>query len=158
MSYTKRKLVEGAFAGLALGDAFNVPVEDKLMALGIMEAMIAQWEVRGIVLGYTMPLNPDDSNLDDESGIAPKHVLAVIRNLELELAPTFGKVVAPERARQAKTYYDALLLAATQPPQQQLRAGMPLGAGNRRYGYYGGSPFTPEPSGVITAGGDELET
>lgn len=159
MSYTKRQLVEEAFTELGLGDAFNIPPEDKLRALRRMEAMIAQWETRGIALGYALPLNPVDSNLDDASGIADKYVLAVQMNLAMALAPSFGKAVATETRQQAKAYYDALLIEATTPPQQQLRGGMPLGAGNRNWNWsQGGSAFTPEPNGVLTAGGDELET
>lgn len=159
MATTKRQIVDEAFEELALGGAFNVPPEDKLRALRRLESMVAQWESKGIALGYNLPLNATDSNLDDDSGVADKHVLALQLNLAIALAPSFGKMVTPETKMAAKDAYADLLGEATTPASQNgLRAGVPLGAGNKGWrSGYGASTFTPEPAVILTTGGTELE-
>jgi hypothetical protein len=158
MAITKRELVDEAFEELAIGGAFNVAPEDKLRALRRLEAIVARWESLGIALGYALPVNPTDSDLDDDSGIADRHALALQLNLAIALAPSFGKAVAAETKTAAKAAYDDLLREATTPDTQQMRGGMPMGAGNKawRGGNYPAT-FTAEPDAAITSGGDELE-
>lgn len=152
MAITKRQLVDEAFEELAIGGAFNVAPEEKLRALRRLESMVAQWESKGIVLGYALPASPGDSNLDDDSGVADRHVLALQMNLALALAPSFGKAVTLETKLAARDAYADLLREATTPQSQNaLRAGVPLGAGNKAW-RSGVAAFTTT-DGASAAGG-----
>ena len=131
--WTKRELVNEAFAELALaGHQFDLEPEEMQTALRRMDAMVAAWEAKGIRIGYALPSGPSSSDLDDASGIPDAAVQAVFLGLAVQLAPGFGKTLPPETRKSARDAYDALLIAAAQPPEQQLTSNLPMGAGFKR--------------------------
>jgi hypothetical protein len=68
MSWTKRQLIEQAFAELALaGYDFDLSPEEMQGALVRLDSMIATWTSRGVRLSYAMPANPSDSDISIRS-------------------------------------------------------------------------------------------
>jgi hypothetical protein len=157
MSWTKRQLVDEALAGIGVASYdFDITPEERQRALRLMDSMLATWEKKGARLGYTFPSSPDDSDLDDDSGLPDSANETVYSNLSIRLAPGYGKQIAPATARIARDGYDALLWAAAYPTQQQMPNTMPRGAGNKPW-RTANQPFFPTPDTNplrISQGGD----
>jgi hypothetical protein len=130
MSYTKRKIIEKAFSAVGLPSyVYDLTPEQMDDARTTLDTMIASWEALGIRLGYSLPSNPEDSDLDDESGLPDQAVMAVYMNLGMLLAAGIGKTVPLEISRQAKESLDALKLKSAANPPRVRRMAMPAGAG-----------------------------
>lgn len=130
MSWTKRQLVEHAFEELGLAAyAYDLTPDQLQSALRRLDAMMAVWAARGIKLFYPLPSSPENSELDEESGIPDAAADAVFTNLALRLAPSYGKSASAETRQTAKSGYDWLLNAAAMPDEMQYLNTLPLGAG-----------------------------
>lgn len=158
--WTKQQIIEQAFDELALaGFVYDLDPDQLESALKKLDTMMAAWGAVGISLGYLLPANPDDSNIEDATGIPDSAVEAVYMNLAQKLAAARGKTLTAETKLAAKRGYDALLGAAA---RAQARATpmpntMPRGAGNKPW--RGCSPFFPGPADTLdTAGGDPITT
>lgn len=159
MGWTKNDIIAQAFAEIGLPvEVFNVGAERMNRALRQLDAMMATWQARGIHVGYMLPSGPDNSSLDDESGLPDVAVETVYLNLAIRIAPGRGKVVSPETKANAAQGFEGLLVAAAQPPQQQFRSTLPLGAGNKPWRTSTG-PFMPVPVDpfVVTENGAPIE-
>lgn len=157
MGWTKLQHVEHAFAEISLApDVFNVAPEQIQRALRSLDAMMATWNGKGIRLGYPLPSSPDDSQLDQDSGIPDSANEAVFLNLAIRIAPGVGKQVSVDTRASAKAGYDVLLARAAFPPQQPSKT-LPSGAGNKPSRTY--QPFLPPtPDPLLAAqGGDQIE-
>lgn len=138
--WTKQQLIDEALAELAIqGFVFDLTAEERLTGLRRLDAMMAEWEARGVRVGYAF-----GSVLTADSGVPDYAVQPILTNLACRLAAGYGKVLEPETKRQAREGFGLLLRAAAQPGQQQLPSTLPRGAGNRLYSEIG-RPFFPEP-------------
>lgn len=157
MSYTKRKLIEKAFSSIGLANyVFDLTAEQLDDARTSLDAMMALWESKGIRLGYSLPTNPDDSDLDDESGIPDQAAMPVFMNLGQILAAGIGKMVPREIKQTAHQGYLALLSKAQYPPtEMQMPSNMPSGAGNKP-GRTTETFLTPPEDRLITGGDGPL--
>lgn len=130
--WTKRQLIESAYEEIGLASyEFDLSPEEWQSALRKMDTMIATWQGKGINTGYAIPGNPDDSDLDNESGLQDLAVEAVYLNLAIRLAPSFGKQITQTTQASAKDAYNTLLNQAAFPPQQQFPNTLPVGAGSK---------------------------
>ena len=142
--WTKQALVLAARRELGLGGAFDANDANELGDdMQRLDAMVAAWASKGIRLSYALPSSPEASAIGAGSGIADAAAEAVYLNLALRIAPGYGKAITPETRSAARNAYDALLIDAAQPQQQQLRGGMPAGAGNKPNVFH--AVFLPEP-------------
>jgi hypothetical protein len=147
---TKLDLITDALGELGIGAAFDVGADEQQAALRRLEAMLAQWDERGIRLGYSY-----GTTIGAESGLPALAYEAVVASLAVKLAPSYGKQPSALTLAAAKIGYDLLLRQAAQPPQQQLRS-MPSGAGNKPEQWVS-QPFLPvptDPEFAATKGGD----
>ncbi|NVO06789.1 MAG: hypothetical protein HXX19_13050 [Rhodoferax sp.] len=134
MSWTKRKLVEEAFAELALaGYDFDLSPDELDTGLRRLDSMMATWSGIGIQLGYSMATSQDDSDLDQDSGVPMFANEAVFMSLAIKLAAGKGKALPSSTRTNAKQAYDAMLVPLTkaQVQEQQLAAGTPRGQGRK---------------------------
>lgn len=132
MGYSKRQFVTAAFEEIGLASyVFDLQPEQLQSALKRLDAMMADWNGKGIRLGYPIPSSPQYSDLNEPSEVPDSANEAIITNLAVRIAPSYGKVVMPETKAIAKDSYNTLLSRATMPPEQQLPATMPTGAGNK---------------------------
>lgn len=154
MSATKRQFIADAFteAGLA-GYIFDLQPEQLETALRRLDTMLASWNAKGIRLGWPLPGSPECSDLDDETNVPDAANEAIILNLAIRIAPSFGKTVAAETKVFAKQAYDQLLAIAAAPGQRQFPGTLPSGAGNKSW-RTNGSPFTRSPCDPLLAGPD----
>lgn len=157
MSYTKRQLVEGAYAEIGMASfVFDLEPEDLQSALRKLDSMMAMWNGRGIRLGYPVPLSPESSSLDEDSNLPDWSVTAVIASLGIQIAPSYGKAVSTETRLNARDAYNVLLSRAAYPIEMQLPNTMPTGAGNKPWTVDG--PFMADPVDRLLAGPDSLLT
>ena len=152
--FTKRQFVEEAYGELGMASyVFDLDVEVLQRALRRLDTMMAEWNGRGIRLGYPLPASPSASDLDELAQVPDWANEAIILNLAVRVAPGHGKTVSPQTLFAAKRALDGVLARAAMPPEVQI-TGLPRGAGAKNHE----SPFLPSPSDTLTAGPDsELE-
>jgi hypothetical protein len=153
MSWTKKQLIDQAFAEIGFGPDFNVSPDDAESALRRLDSMLAEWNGKGIRLGYSLPTGPDGSDIDSDSGLPDVANEAVFMNLAIRIAPGYGKQLSPDTRVTAKQGYNTLLSRAVFPDPQPMPNTMPIGAGNRYSAY--GRRFFPTPAPVLDAGADD---
>lgn len=157
MSYTKRQIIEGAFAEIGMAAfVFDIEPEDLQSALRRLDSMMATWNGRGIRLGYSIPLIPTSSALDDDSNLPDWAIEATMINLGIRIAPSYGKAVAQESKVAARDAYNVLLSRAAMPPEMQMPAQLPAGAGNKPW--RDDNPFVQPPVDELLTGPDSLLT
>lgn len=159
MSYTKRQLIEDAFAELALaGYVFDLSPEDLQTALRRMDSMVALWAAKNINISYPLSANPDDSYISQNANIQPYAVDAVICNLALSIAPSFGKQIPQDIRIRAKRGLDFLCSIAAIPPQVKMPSHLPIGAGNKSWRLTN-NPFAPIPKDdpLVVGGNGNLD-
>jgi hypothetical protein len=154
MGYSKRQFISAAFEEIGLASyAFDLQPEQVETAWRRLDAMMADWNGKGIRLGYPIPSSPQDGDLDEQTNVPDSAYETIICNLAVRLAPSYGKVVMPETKATGKQGYDTLLQRATFPLEQQLPGTMPAGAGNKPWRVYD-NPFIRPPYNPVDAGPD----
>lgn len=143
MGYTRRDFVNGALEEIGLASiAFDATADELVGAMRRLNAMMAEWNARGIRIGYPIPSGPNSGELDDETNVPDSAWEAVTLNLAIRIAPSYGKQVLPATMTGAKRAFNALLNLHAQPAEMQLPV-MPAGAGNKPWRYDG--TYLPDP-------------
>jgi len=151
MGYSKRQFVEASLEEIGLASyVFDLSPQQVESAVRRLDAQMASWNALGIRVGYPLPGSPQDTGLDDETNVPDAAYEAIITNLGIKLAPSYGKTVSPDTKATAKRTYDTLLSRAAMPMEMQLPASMPRGAGAKAYD----DPFVDTPEEPILAGRD----
>jgi hypothetical protein len=155
MSYTKRQYVIAAFEEIGLASfVFDLTDNELLSACKRLDAMMAQWNAKGIRLSYPLPSSPETTSLDAETEVPDAANEAIILNLGVRIAPGYGKSVSPDTKISAKAAYTTLLGWTAQPtPEKQFPRTLPTGAGQKAW-RYDQDPFMPIPVDPLTTGGD----
>lgn len=154
MGYSKRQFIEAAFAEIGLASyAFDLQPEQLEAARQRLDAMMADWNGKGIRLGYPIPVSPQDGSIDEQTNVPDSAYEAIICSLAVRLAPSYGKQVMNETKATAKQGYDTLMQRATFPLEQQFPNTMPSGAGNKPWRVYD-NPFLRPPVSPVEAGPD----
>jgi len=154
MGYTKQQFISAAFEEIGLASyVFDLQPEQLESALRRLDAMMADWNAKGIRLGYPLPSSPQESTLSEETLVPDSAYEAIICSLAIRLAPSFGKTVMIETKTTAKQGYDILLQRATFPLEKQLPATTPAGAGNKPWRVYD-NPYVRPPYFPVDAGPD----
>lgn len=144
MSWTKKQIIERAFVEIGLGDyTFATRPDEVNDALSALDALMAEWEDRGIVTGYTVVNDPDTDTISGDSAISAGMVRAVYLNLAVNLAPQYGKQVMPATAVGAKQgLNNAFKQSVTVPEVVGNYRSAPAGAGYKDR--YNGLTTLPE--------------
>lgn len=139
MSYTKRQCVQAALSEIGLATyAFDLSADQIEQALWRLDAMLGEWNARGIRLGYPLPANPNNSDATDDSGIPDSAYEAVTTNLALKLAPSYGKTVGNETRATARAALNTLYALSAKPKEMRIQ-DIPMGAGHKSVD----EPFMP---------------
>lgn len=148
---TKLQIVQKAFSELGLPPwTYSIAPEQLVDASQRMDSMIAGWADVGARIAYNF-----EDNLDAESGLALGNELTVVTNLALQLASGLGKTPSEQTLAAASAGWQVLMIGAAQPPQVQLPANMPRGAGAKAYRYSPYQNFVPVPNAPpLTVSGD----
>jgi hypothetical protein len=153
MGWTKRQFVTQAFEEIGLAAyVFDLNPEQLQSGLRRLDSMMATWNAKGIRLGYPLPSNPQDSDLDEQTNVPDSSNEAIYLNLALRIAPSFGKTPSVDTKATAKAAYDNLLSIAAMPMERQLPGTLPVGAGNKPWNI--DQPFVNPPVDPLLAGQD----
>ena len=134
----KRYLIDQAMTEIGMGGyQFDASPEENTDILRQMDAMVAMWSSKGVDIGYNVPTDPTDSDLDDDSGIELQHAAAVYKSLAVQICPMYGKQPNILLVKTQEDAYNAMLSSVATKPTQQYPERYPLGAGNRRYRRWG---------------------
>jgi hypothetical protein len=156
VGYSKRQFIEAAFAEIGMaGYVFDLQPQDLDQALRRLDAMMAEWNAKGIRLGYPLPSSPQFSDINAASEVPDSANEAVITNLGIRLAAGYGKAIMPQTMMVAKQGYNTLLSRATAPIEQQFPRTLPSGAGNKPWRVYD-DPFIRPPIDHVQVGPDGL--
>lgn len=152
MAYTKRQFVEAALTEIGLASyVFDIQPEQLEYARRRLDAMMADWNGKGLRLSYPIPASPEQGSLAEETNVPDSANEAVILNLAVRLAPSYGKQIMPDTRLLAKTAYDTVLQRATAPIELQFPDTLPSGAGNK-YWRDADDPFMPTPVDPVETG------
>jgi len=153
MSWTKRQFVDAAFASIGYAShTYDIEPEQMQFALRAMDSMMGTWNGLGIRLGYPIPSDPDNSDLDDLTSVSDSANEAIYANLAIRIAPLIGKTVSAETRQIARSAYLELLNRATKPQEMQFPETLPRGAGHKPVRY--DDPFVDAPSDPLLTGDD----
>lgn len=156
MGYTKRQFVEAALEEIGIASyAFDVNSDQLQSAVRRLDVMLETWNAQGIRIAYEIPTEPENSSLDTGSGVPDSANEAIITNLAIKLAPSYGKSVSVDTKITARKAYNALLSLNSAPLEMQLPGTLPRGAGHKPY--RSGNNYLPEPSRPILTGQDGKE-
>jgi len=134
----KRYLIDQAMTEIGMGGyQFDASPEEHTDILRQMDAMVAMWSSKGVDVGYNVPTDPTDSDLDDDSGIELQHAAAVYKSLAVQICPMYGKQPSILLVKTQEDAYNAMLSSVAVMPERQYPDRYPLGAGNRRYRRWG---------------------
>ena len=154
MGWTKRQFLEAAFTEIGLADyVFNLTPNELTTALRRLDAMMAEWNERGLRLGYPLPSSPQFSDLDAPSGVPDRANEAVITNLACRIAPSYGKQVLPGTMTTARGALNTILVRAAAPTPMRYPGTLPVGAGNKPWSTQG-DPYMPRPVEPLLTGQD----
>jgi hypothetical protein len=154
MGWTKRQIVMAAFEEIGLGaEVYDVQPGQLASALKRLDAMVAEWNGRGIRIGYPLPASPAESSLDDATNVPDSAVETLFLSLAVRIAPGYGKQVMPDTKASAIRGYNTLLARATTPVEMALPSTMPAGQGNKPW-RWGSEEFLEPPAEEVQAGDD----
>lgn len=157
MSWTKRQFIVGALEEIGLASfAFDIQPEELQSALRRLDSMMAEWNIKGIRLGYPTVADPAYSDINSVTSVPDWANEAIITNLGIRLAPSYGKAVSRETKTVARSSYNTLLMQSgtTQPIEKQLPQTMPVGAGHKKSRHE--SKYMPTPIDPVYAGTDSV--
>jgi len=149
MSWTKGEIIRDVFTEMGIASyEFDVSPEEVVGAIRRLDTMMGEWEIRGLRLSYPQPSSPDGSSSDDDANVPAYALEAIITNLAIRLAPSYGKGISPDTKTTAKTSLSMLFGLSAKPVEQQ-KNSMPSGAG-----YKGTGQWTSEPNDPLIVGDD----
>lgn len=150
MSWTKGEIIQDAFTEMGIASfSFDTGPEEQSSALRRLDAMMGEWNSRGLRLSYPLPNTADGSSLDEDSNLPDYALRAVIINLAIELAPGYGKTLSNQTLTNARKALTILYSRSAQPAEQQFNQ-MPKGAGYKHTEWR----WTRYPSDKLVAGND----
>jgi hypothetical protein len=157
MAYTKRDIINQAFAEIGMADyVFDLQPQQLDNALRQLDMMMATWNGKGIRVGYPLPSSPGDSDLDEVTGVTDMALEAMYLNLAIRISSGYGKTVSPDTKLAAKFAYSQLLGKSALPIEMQIgNQTVPSGAGNKGWRYYN-NPYLRQPTDPLTVGPDSI--
>lgn len=159
MTYTKLDIIQQAYSEIGLGSyVFDADQQELQYALRQLDGMMAQWNGKGIRLGYPLPSGYAKSSLADDTNVPDMALEAMYKGLAVRLSPALGKMPSPDTKVAARQGYMSLLARSAHPLEKPVDNRMvPAGAGNKDW-RYNNDPYLAKTAKAIDAGpDDELE-
>lgn len=155
MAFTKLNVIQQAFSEIGLGDyVFDAAPEEMQYALRRLDGMMAQWNHKGIRVGYPLPSAYTKSNLSDDVNVSDMALEAMYTGLAVRLAPSMGKQPSPDTKVMARQGYMALLSNSAAPIQRGMDTHtLPAGQGNKQW-RWNKDPFLDTAEDAVDAGPD----
>ena len=159
MAYTKLDVIQQAYSEIGLGSyVFDADAEELQYALRQLDSMMAQWNGKGIRLGYSLPSAYNKSSLADDINVPDMALEAMYKGLAVRLSPALGKMPSLDTKSLAKQGYLMLLGRSAYPMEKTIDNRMvPAGQGHKSWRYEH-DPYLEKTAKPVDAGpDDELE-
>lgn len=155
MGWTKRQYVVEALEILGLASyVYDLQPENYISALRKLDGMLSTWNANGVRIGWQIPKNPENSELDAQTNVPDYANEAIYTNLAIRLAPVYGKIVSPELSMMAKSSYSTLMNRCAYPvSERRYPANSLAGAGHKTW-RSSRDNFTSQPADTLNAGDD----
>jgi hypothetical protein len=129
---TKGQILDMMFeeAGLAAYN-FNRAPEQDFSALRKLDALMAEWQVQGLDIGYNAPPVLGQGDPSDVSGIPDWAANTVAIAAAYRVFPGMGKTTSPETKKAYSEGMAAIRVACASVPERRLMRDTPRGAGNK---------------------------
>jgi len=155
MGYTRRQYIEAAFEELGLAEyTFDMQPEQYQGAARRLDSMLLDWNGRGLRLGPNISGSVAGAELNTDMGIPDIANEAIILNLAIKLAPSYGKTPSPDTKAGARSALNTVFGRFAQPIPQRYPRDVPLGAGNKPWRL--GNPFVVYQNEPLTANTDSV--
>lgn len=157
MGYSRRQFIDAAFEELGLAEyTFDMQPEQYQGAARRLDAMLMNWNGRGLRLGPNISGTAAGADLAQDMGLPDIANEAVILNLAVALAPSYGKTTSPATNAGARNALNTVFARFAKPIPQRFPRDLPLGAGNKPWRY--GNPFVlPEKEPLLANTDSALE-
>lgn len=127
---TKQEIIDHALELLAIASyEFELSANERQSCLNFLDRMMAEWDSRGIRVGYALSGNGQSSSTADQSGLSDWAITPVAANLAMRVAPMFGKAISNDVANIAKTGLESIELTTYSPPPMIYPPTAPRGQG-----------------------------
>jgi hypothetical protein len=155
MGYSRRQFIESAFEELGLAEyTFDMQPEQYQGAARRLDAMLMTWNGRGLRLGPNISATAAGADLATDMGIPDIANEAIILNLAIALAPSYGKTPSPDTKAGARMALNTVFARFAKPIPQRFPHDLPLGAGNKPWRY--GNPFVLPEAEPLLANDDSV--
>jgi hypothetical protein len=145
-SYTKGDLVIQALGQISIANyVFDTEAEEDQAALRLLDDMLADWQDGLEPLGYNFPDSAGGSLPSDDCGLSKSIIGAVVANLAVQLAPSYGKTPSPFLLRRSAMGRSNVFTKYRIDVEVQMNPRTPLGAGNRYWGTWRRNFFPTRP-------------
>jgi hypothetical protein len=132
--WTKEDIAKEALTEIGLPSyTFDLQPDDTIAIIVRLDAMMSEWDVKGVRFGYALADGPRDSWATQPSGLPDTAVFAVIPNLAVRIGPMFGREPSPQLRNVARTTFESMLTTFAKSTQFRWPSTMPYGAGNKPY-------------------------
>lgn len=132
---TKSDIATAALNKLGVtGFDYEIDPEELKTVVTALEYLMADWDARGIKIGYKFAADPETADITADSGLPDIAYRAVTYQLAIDSADSYGKQVTQSVSAGASSAMSALLNAIQYKPVVQYPNRMPLGSGNMRAG------------------------
>lgn len=132
MGLTKRQFVQQAFEEIGLASyVFDLTPDELHSAVVRLDSLMSSWYAMNIQVSYPMIDDPDFATLDQKTDVPQAANEAIILNLALVLAPSYGKTVSQDTKGNAKKAYSNLLSFLVDAPICPYPSNTPMGSGNK---------------------------
>ncbi len=150
---TKRQIIELAYEAVGLaGYIYDLMPEQMESARRKLDAMMAEWNGRGINLAWPIPSSPDSGDVDEQTNLPDWALEAVYMSLGPRLANAHGKQVTPMYLAMMRAAFDTVLSRVVKPSPRKMPGGYPLGAGYKTTG-----AWSTEPTQVVSNSNEPIE-
>lgn len=123
------EILEGAFEAIGIAEyAYALEPSEIASAARRLDAMMAQWKGEGVDLGYTSTAGEPQPDVDMTTPEWADD--AIINNLALKIAPSFGKTPLPGVKGDAKRAYSLAVAKTLTTPITPINRVPVSGGGN----------------------------
>ena len=130
MPYSKRELIYAALEEIGIASYnFDLQAEQVLSAGNMLDAMMAEWDARGIHVGYPIT-SPTTIDLDASVGFPAWVNEAARTGLAIRVAPSYGRTPSPNTMMTAKSSFATVVAKNSSAPFMSFPDTLPAGAGN----------------------------
>lgn len=157
MALTKRQIIELAMTEIGYSSyQYDIEPDQLQDALHRLDAMMGEWDALGVYVGFPIPTDQTQADLDTDTALPDHARSAVYTNLAIRLCPMFGKSPSQELKDLSRSSLRTLKKSTTPIPQRKAIT-MPRGQGQKYWRSGINAPFTAPAEETLNTSSEEIE-